>query len=1556
MKRLLSVLCAFAVVFGTLILPYAVNADSAVSLTPSELHRVDSAESSGETVYTAGTWDAGSVTFDYKIEAGYTYYLSFDYKGKNTADGQAPAASTVATANTTLNDAVAGSVKLTLPNKTDAFSVAWCELSGDALLASGGQYLALNWVHLTENSYFKNFKIIKMAANANMPRVKYMHRVSASYEDGSVVYTGGEWNAGSIIFDYKIQAGYTYYLSFDFKGHNYAAGQLPSASTVGSTVTHLNDPVSGCVPLGVPGSSQTKWSKVSVELNAEKLLATGGEYLAINWVNLGDTPYFKNFNIEKIKTADDGYIHPVTLKTGEVSKSVSEGEIIYTFKSWACPSMVFDYELEAGKEYEIAFEYKGHSWAQDLSPAFMAAKSTDYKYTGEKLTNYVNMGVSSNRSEFVKYKVIVSANDLIASGGKYLAVVAANLGETGYFKNFTVKESEKTELVGEVPLKVSATKGGGEVTSSNEDGETVYTFPKDWCTPSITFDFRMEAGKTYAVNFDYILTCGFAGATFLEPSFSAAETATEVATAVRTNSVSAGLTKASTWTNKTVIITADDIITATQKYLMFYCVNPTAKNGVKVKNFTIAEIDPNELLSNGNFENALAFWRNSDATATLSTDAAEGKNSVNLKGGAYSMLTHTVALESNKNYKLSFKYKGKFSGLPNWAVTRNVASLEAEYLIHYGTLSDTDTWKTHSVVFSTGSDNIFAVIFQTGAGCDFLIDNVVIVETNEKATESVEGKSPSYTSTEASNRFWHYDAESEDVNLVKNGSFDGEGGNWSSLLGNGTISLYMGDGAYSGDKCLKFEAHNLSEDSKNYLYVSCEPNTEYILSVWHKGENWSDTNKNDMRWGIADPITGKMLFTYRTVTRGYNLNSWDNEWHRTTLKFNSGNNSIIALAYIGANSTAYIDNLQIFKYSDRVNGRPKVMTQEQPDITEYAVEKNYCDTADNLFENSGFEASDISFWSGEDSLGFRGTVSKNYVTLLDWDGTVDIADTSSSHGKALYYTANDQYTGSPLSTSYLKYVDIEPNTEYIFSADFRIDKAGNGRFGLVSVNDFYPRIIGEWKTINADSFDSDYKWQTYCFAFNSNEYERVAFCLQDKGGTVYIDNLRLFKASAAKASTEVNTEIKSSKYTITDGYISVSEGTTVADVLNSLNEKSNIRVFDKNGKEITDKKTLAATGVIFKAMDGISAVDTVTAVLKGDLNGDGKKNSADMTLMLDVLLGKETLEGAYAKAADYSGDGQITLTDAALLSGKAAAEVGSNSKSSLVGPESVNADTEFEVTYYIDGKNISAASGTVKFDAKSLEFVSLTPEIAKGWQVNYNAADGSIEFTAADMSGANSINGKTALFTVTFKAGSVSDIAAALSVTAQRVSAGKDTVALSDIGYSVPEKDRTSDKPSSSPSDNGTYESGNGVTVTEENGLSNNNRLASLIVKNAEITTEFDPENKQYEATVPYETDKLEVEAYAADENATVEITNTELPYVGKNITKITVHSESGLKRTYKIYTTRLAPEEASGNQGSLNNSGMPIWGWILIALGALAVIAAIIIVVIIIKRRKGDK
>ncbi|MGN0557767.1 MAG: cadherin-like beta sandwich domain-containing protein, partial [Acutalibacteraceae bacterium] len=133
------------------------------------------------------------------------------------------------------------------------------------------------------------------------------------------------------------------------------------------------------------------------------------------------------------------------------------------------------------------------------------------------------------------------------------------------------------------------------------------------------------------------------------------------------------------------------------------------------------------------------------------------------------------------------------------------------------------------------------------------------------------------------------------------------------------------------------------------------------------------------------------------------------------------------------------------------------------------------------------------------------------------------------------------------------------------------------------------------------------------------------------------------------------------------------------------------------------------------------------------------------------------------------------------------------------------------------------------------------------------------------------------------------------------------------------------------------------------------NRLSSLSLEEAEIVPAFDPEVKEYTATVPFSVEKVTVNAVPATPGATVTITGDTLEYVGRNLVSVRVVSPEGLKRTYKILVTREAPlEDADGEAGESHR--MPTWLIVLLCCAAAVLLAIIVLVIILIVAKRKEK
>ena len=124
--------------------------------------------------------------------------------------------------------------------------------------------------------------------------------------------------------------------------------------------------------------------------------------------------------------------------------------------------------------------------------------------------------------------------------------------------------------------------------------------------------------------------------------------------------------------------------------------------------------------------------------------------------------------------------------------------------------------------------------------------------------------------------------------------------------------------------------------------------------------------------------------------------------------------------------------------------------------------------------------------------------------------------------------------------------------------------------------------------------------------------------------------------------------ITSSVYTVTPQWLrKIPLHTTVSALIKGLDSSDFIAVF--NGESQPGENAYVRTGMTVAIMDGNNRKFSVTAVVTGDVNGDGKLTSADLQEVIHHLLKKQLLSEAYAQATDCNGDGNVTLTDFLLL-------------------------------------------------------------------------------------------------------------------------------------------------------------------------------------------------------------------------------------------------------------------------------------------------------------------
>ena len=134
----------------------------------------------------------------------------------------------------------------------------------------------------------------------------------------------------------------------------------------------------------------------------------------------------------------------------------------------------------------------------------------------------------------------------------------------------------------------------------------------------------------------------------------------------------------------------------------------------------------------------------------------------------------------------------------------------------------------------------------------------------------------------------------------------------------------------------------------------------------------------------------------------------------------------------------------------------------------------------------------------------------------------------------------------------------------------------------------------------------------------------------------------VFTAQYEEHKLELLPEMSTGSYTIRDGYLrAIAIGTPVSSLLENLVPNEYITIH-KGSATATE---LAATGMTVEYAANGEVIQTLTVVVTGDVNGDGKISITDLVQINSHLLKKNELSGAAASAADVNADGKISITD-----------------------------------------------------------------------------------------------------------------------------------------------------------------------------------------------------------------------------------------------------------------------------------------------------------------------
>lgn len=114
----------------------------------------------------------------------------------------------------------------------------------------------------------------------------------------------------------------------------------------------------------------------------------------------------------------------------------------------------------------------------------------------------------------------------------------------------------------------------------------------------------------------------------------------------------------------------------------------------------------------------------------------------------------------------------------------------------------------------------------------------------------------------------------------------------------------------------------------------------------------------------------------------------------------------------------------------------------------------------------------------------------------------------------------------------------------------------------------------------------------------------------------------------------------------------ISEQSTANTLIQSfVTSVATTKVFALNGKECTGSESIG-TGMIVRSSYQDKVLEEYTVILYGDVNGDGKINSTDITIFKRHILRLSTLKGPALLASDVNRDGKYNSTDYTIIKRK----------------------------------------------------------------------------------------------------------------------------------------------------------------------------------------------------------------------------------------------------------------------------------------------------------------
>ena len=173
----------------------------------------------------------------------------------------------------------------------------------------------------------------------------------------------------------------------------------------------------------------------------------------------------------------------------------------------------------------------------------------------------------------------------------------------------------------------------------------------------------------------------------------------------------------------------------------------------------------------------------------------------------------------------------------------------------------------------------------------------------------------------------------------------------------------------------------------------------------------------------------------------------------------------------------------------------------------------------------------------------------------------------------------------------------------------------------------------------AYSFDNGQTWQKENTKTYTENTQGIIIKVRDAVGnvatykTIDINNILKIEISNYEKITKDNNEYLTK----------IEANTTIAQLKEKIKTNGTIKVL-KGNNEITDTNTFVGTGMQIQI-----ETEKYIAIVKADLNGDGKIGLSDLSNIKFSLIGKKQLSTEAQIAGDINGDGKVSLSDMAKL-------------------------------------------------------------------------------------------------------------------------------------------------------------------------------------------------------------------------------------------------------------------------------------------------------------------